>query len=128
MTGKIMNNDKRPWGEFETLSHEKVKDDSGVQSDLVIKKITVHPGKRLSYQSHVGRNENWNFLSGEGVATLEGKEVKVKSGSNILVKKGQKHRISNIGNSDLVFIEESTGDFDEDDIIRYEDDFGRESK
>ena len=114
----------RPWGSYEVLSSTKEG-----QTDKVTKKITVQPGKRLSLQSHQGREEAWTFLSGEGEVTIGDETRVVKEGVLVVVPKETKHRISNMkGTEPLVFIEVSTGFFDEDDIVRYDDDFGRVSK
>ena len=114
--------EERPWGTFEVI-HEF---DHGNGQQVVIKKIIVHPQKRLSLQSHAKRREHWLVVEGEGVVVLDEKEVIVQSESKIVVETGVKHRIANTHpEKHLVFIEIRLGEFDEDDIIRYQDDFGR---
>lgn len=114
--------ENRPWGTFEVL-HEFKRPDG---SEVVIKKITVLPGKRLSYQSHNKRKEHWLIVAGHGTVTLDGQEIIVSPESKVEVNLGAKHRIANPGsNENLIFIEISLGEFDEQDIVRHEDDFGR---
>jgi mannose-6-phosphate isomerase len=91
-----------------------------------VKSIHVLPGKRFSYQRHQKRSEHWYVTDGAGEVTLDGKVVKVSRGSIITVPQGCAHRMSNRGESELIFIEVQTGSyFGEDDIERIEDDFGR---
>ena len=86
----------------------------------------MNPGKRISLQSHKFRAEHWFIASGQGVAELDGKEIVVGPGDSIDVPIDSKHRISCYKSDPLVFIEVQTGlSFAEDDIVRFEDDFGR---
>ena len=107
----------RPWGYYEILdTHPEFK----------VKRITVLPGKRLSYQSHEKRAEHWFAVQGTGVVTLDDQLFDYSPGLSFDIGIGKKHRISNTGTINLVFIEVQTGTyFGEDDISRYEDDFGR---
>lgn len=117
----IISHEERPWGNYEVLS-------SFTQDtvDVVIKKIVVNPGKRLSLQSHRGRDESWLFIAGHGEVTIGDEEKTVQKGSVVSAPKGTKHRIANTDPIEpLVLIETSVGVFDEQDITRYEDDFGR---
>ena len=112
-----MSSDQRPWGNY-TVLH--------VEPSCQVKKLVVHPGKRLSLQSHKFRAEHWFVVSGEGTADLDGAEIRLKAGDSIDIPIGAKHRIACSSATDLVFIEVQTGSsFAEDDIVRYEDDFGR---
>lgn len=114
----------RPWGSYEILTEFTVNEPGFL--DVCVKKITVLPGKRLSYQSHKQRNEHWFFVQGEGKVILNGKELQVKVGSFVDIKIGDKHRVVNTGDKvDLIFIESQTGHYDENDIERFEDDYGR---
>jgi mannose-6-phosphate isomerase-like protein (cupin superfamily) len=91
-----------------------------------VKKVCVNPGGRLSLQSHGKRDELWTVVGGRGTAVVDGLEVILNYGSTIDIHRGQKHRIMNTGTEPLVFIEVQTGDyFGEDDIVRYQDDYGR---
>jgi mannose-6-phosphate isomerase-like protein (cupin superfamily) len=115
--------EERPWGSYEILSQFKV-DEPGFR-DSCIKKIIVKPGQRLSYQSHKQRNEHWFFVQGQGEVVLNDKTTAVSVGSNVDIKIGDKHRVINTGERDLIFIESQTGHYDEEDIERFEDDYGR---
>ncbi len=109
--------DERPWGYYEVV-------DAG--DDFRVKRICVSPGKRLSYQRHFRRTEHWYVVSGSGVVTLDDDEHPVTTGSSLDVAVRSAHRIANVGEDDLVFIEVQTGSyFGEDDIERLSDDFGR---
>lgn len=108
----------RPWGTFENL----------LDSDICkVKKIVIKPNQAPSYQFHYQRNEVWVVVQGEGLVILNDEEELVGVGSSIVVPAGVKHRIRNVGNDDLIFIEVQTGEyFGEDDIVRLEDDYNRE--
>jgi mannose-6-phosphate isomerase len=91
-----------------------------------VKRLTVEPGQRLSYQRHAHRAEHWFVVAGEGVVTLDGETRPVADGSAIDVPVGAAHRIESTGSEPLVFIEVQHGDsFAEDDIERLDDDYGR---
>mgnify|MGYP000168005075 FL=1 len=114
MTKEIGN---RPWGHYIVLlDSEQCK----------VKKITVNPNQRLSYQSHEKRREQWTVVEGELTVVLDGEEHTVYAGSSIHIPLGSKHRAWNQTGEELSFIEVQTGDyFGEDDIIRLEDSYGR---
>ncbi len=112
---------ERPWGSYTVLAEAG---DSGFK----VKTIEVHPGQRLSYQRHARRAEHWFVVAGEGVVTLDGESVKVRRGDAVDIQLGVAHRIQNTGTTPLVFVEVQHGDyFDEDDIVRLDDDYGRAS-
>lgn len=107
----------RPWGNFEVI-HET--------ESCKVKKITVNPGHKLSLQSHEKRNETWVFVKGSGRVVLDEEFFEVEKGNAVLVPIGCKHRVINNTDSELVFIETQFGSyFGEDDIVRYQDDYGR---
>lgn len=113
----VIYSEQRPWGWFEILHEE---------SNLKIKRIMVLPGKRLSYQSHEKRSENWTVLQGQALVVLDGTNHLLSSHQMIFIPAGSRHRIQNSGQRELIFIEIQTGDYlGEDDIVRYEDDFNR---
>ena len=122
-TTDIENNspvyDVRPWGSFTVL-------DEG--DNYKVKRIEVLPGKRLSYQRHSRRAEHWYVVRGTAKVTLNGVEKLVNAGESIDIARETAHRVENPHADELlVFIETQTGDyFGEDDIVRLEDDFGRE--
>jgi mannose-6-phosphate isomerase len=108
----------RPWGFYEVLSDDK--------TDHKVKRITVWPGKRLSLQYHQKRKEHWIVIAGKAIATVNEKEVRLSPGESLDIPFQARHRIENIGDVPLVFIEVQQGEyFGEDDIVRIEDDFGR---
>jgi mannose-6-phosphate isomerase len=112
-----MNFEEHPWGNYTVLHTD---------DNCQVKKLVVKPGKRISLQSHEFRAEHWFIVSGQGIAELDGKEIDAYPGDSIDVPIGSKHRISCSSTKPLVFIEVQTGSsFSEDDIVRYEDDFGR---
>jgi len=112
-----MNYEERPWGNYTVLLTEET---------CQVKKLVVNPGKRISLQSHEFRSEHWFIVSGQGTAELNGREIEVGPGDSIDVPIGSKHRISCSEGEPLVFIETQTGSsISENDIVRYDDDFGR---
>ena len=120
LMGDIMSNykEKRPWGEFENLLEE---------SFTKVKKITILPNERPSYQYHDKRSEIWSIVKGSGIATLNENIIEVKAGDVIEVPLGCRHRIENTSDhEELIFIEVQHGTyFGEDDIVRIEDDYDR---
>ena len=106
-----------PWGTWEVLLDE---------SDYKVKRITVQPNQRLSYQTHAKRKEHWFVVRGKAVVTLDGKKRRLSMGDFLDIPIGSAHRIANSTNEALVFIEVQTGEyFGEDDIVRLKDDYGR---
>ena len=109
----------RPWGSYETV-------DSG--EGFHVKRITIYPRSRLSLQSHEQRAEHWVVVSGEAIVTRGNEKFSLNANASTYISPGTIHRLENSGNEDLVLIEVQTGTyFGEDDIVRYEDDFGRET-
>jgi mannose-6-phosphate isomerase len=107
----------RPWGRFDVL------DDA---EDCKVKRMTVAPGQRLSYQRHERRAEHWFVVSGRATVTLDGADHDLGPGEAIDIPRGGAHRVANPGTDDLVFVEVQLGDyFGEDDITRLSDDYGR---
>jgi len=108
--------EKRPWGNFRVVLDEK---------NVKIKKITVNPEGVLSLQLHRYRDEWWKVIKGEGEVQIGNEILEVSKGTSLNIDRYQVHRISNTGDSDLVFVEVQTGVCNEDDIIRIEDMYGR---
>ena len=107
----------RPWGFFETLIKE---------NNFHVKIISVLPKARLSLQSHKHRAEHWVVVDGQANVTLEDEEKIIKTNQSIYIPKGNKHRLHNKSSSPLKVIEVQTGFYlEEDDIIRYDDDYSR---
>jgi len=108
---------ERPWGYYEILMEDL---------EHKVKRIVVYPGARLSLQRHRHRDEHWLIVSGEAVFTLNTDEIILQKGQSVDIPRGASHRVRNAGPSDLVIVEVQTGDyFDENDIERLEDDYGR---
>ncbi|MBB4823638.1 mannose-1-phosphate guanylyltransferase/mannose-6-phosphate isomerase [Sporosarcina luteola] len=108
----------RPWGYYKTVF---LSDYSRV------KIIKVNPGEELSLQEHKKREEHWVIVKGKGEITVGESMKSVDEGSYIFIPKGCKHRIKNNShNSSLMISEVQLGSyFEEDDIIRYLDKYGR---
>ena len=117
MKRKLKNrfNDKRPWGSEEIFT---------LNEKSSVKILTFKPGKRNSLQYHHNRTEFWRFLDNSAKVTVGKRTFKVKNGSEVLVPKRANHRIHALSKPVRV-LEISFGDFDEADIVRVEDDYGR---
>jgi mannose-6-phosphate isomerase-like protein (cupin superfamily) len=113
-----LEQDTRPWGGYQVLADEP---------DHKVKRITVLPGKRLSLQSHRFRSEHWHIVSGRALVTRDAELLPLEAGQSVDIPQGARHRVLNPDTDrPLVFIEIQRGSyFGEDDITRYEDDFGR---
>lgn len=107
----------RPWGSFTVLCEGP---------GYKVKKVSVSPRQRLSYQFHHHRQEHWLVVEGVATITLEGEVHVLEVGQTIDIPLGAKHRIANTGAIPMTIIEIQRGDYvGEDDIVRIEDDFGR---
>lgn len=107
----------RPWGAY-TVINEGV--------GYKVKRIDVKAGGVLSYQSHQHRAERWTVVEGEIIVVLEGEEIPLKTGESCQIPLGAKHRIINRTEQNAALIEVQIGDYlGEDDIVRYEDIYGR---
>ena len=109
--------EQRPWGFYEIL----------LETDYTkVKQMTVNPGQRLSYQYHSKRKEFWTIVNGSATVILDDEKILIAQGESINIPLGAKHRIMNETNELVVFIEVQTGTyFGEDDIIRIDDEYGR---
>ncbi|ABE52517.1 mannose-1-phosphate guanylyltransferase/mannose-6-phosphate isomerase [Methanococcoides burtonii] len=107
----------RPWGTYTILeSTERHK----------IKNITVMPQKKLSYQLHHHRSEHWVVVEGIACVQIEGKHFYLRQGESTFIRPGDKHRLLNPGKLPLEIIEVQLGEsVDEDDIVRFDDEYGR---
>lgn len=108
----------RPWGQYTVLEEgERYK----------IKHIIVLPKKRLSLQKHHHRSEHWIVVKGMARVVVESKEMFIGNGESTFIPSGFTHRLENPGNVSLEIVEVQIGEYlGEDDIERFEDDFGRE--
>ena len=107
----------RPWGSYTVLEEgERYK----------IKRLTVLPGRKLSLQMHYHRSEHWVVVRGTARVIVGDKEILLRPGESTFIPAGVKHRLENPGKVVLEVIETQIGEYlGEDDIIRFQDDFGR---
>jgi mannose-1-phosphate guanylyltransferase / mannose-6-phosphate isomerase len=110
----------RPWGFYESL-------DAGERHQ--VKHLMVYPGAALSLQMHHRRAEHWVVVSGHARVTV-GEEIKIlQENESTYIPVGTKHRLENPGSAPLSIIEVQSGDYlGEDDIVRFDDVYGRSSK
>ncbi len=106
---------EKPWGKFEQFTHN---------IPSTVKILTINAGEQFSLQSHTKRSEFWKVINGDGIFEIGGNKHEVKTGDEYEVGIAEKHRITGGGNG-IKVLEISTGDFDEEDITRYEDKYGR---
>ena len=107
--------EERPWGLFRRFTNNEVS---------TVKIIKVNPNEELSLQSHSKREEFWRVLSGGGVFEIDGKEYTIEKDLEQYIPVGVKHKMK-ANDLGLEVLEIALGDFDEGDIIRYEDKYGR---
>ena len=116
-TYKKGDHDTRPWGTWEVLDGS---------TDYCVKKICVTPHQKLSLQLHHHRSEHWIIVKGEAIVTLGEEQIVRKADESIYIPVNTKHRIQNDTEENVEFIEIQTGDnLDENDIVRFEDVYGR---
>lgn len=95
-------------------------------SGFKVKRICVYPGKKLSLQSHNKRSEHCVITKGKVKVQVGVDFIELNVNQHVYIPKETLHRIENIGKEIVEFIETQIGEYlGEDDIIRYEDDFGR---
>jgi mannose-1-phosphate guanylyltransferase len=107
----------RPWGKYDALDHGK---------RYQVKRITVKPGEKISTQMHHHRAEHWVVVSGIAKVTNGDKTFLVKENESTYIPIGTIHALENSGKIPLEMIEVQSGAYlGEDDIIRFEDKYGR---
>ena len=107
----------RPWGSYETLD---------IGKNYQVKRLIVNPGKKLSLQLHNRRAEHWVVVKGTATVTCGEKIYDLQVNESTYIPLGEKHRLENKYDTPLEVIEVQSGDYlGEDDIVRFEDDFGR---
>jgi len=107
----------RPWGSYTILEDG---------ATYKIKRVTVKPNERLSLQLHHHRSEHWVVVSGTAEVELNGETRFLRKGESTFVHSGTKHRLKNPGLLPLEVIEVQLGDYlEEDDIVRFDDEYGR---
>ena len=108
----------RPWGYYLVLHEE---------AGYKVKQFVVRPGNRMSLQRHRRRAEHWQVVRGEAVVTRGKETVRLLPGGAIDIPLGALHRVECGGKENLVLIEVQIGEYmGEDDIERFEDDYGRD--
>jgi mannose-6-phosphate isomerase-like protein (cupin superfamily) len=105
---------KRPWGSFELFT---------LNENCTVKLINVEKGKRLSLQYHSKRSEFWKVVAGKVEVTLDSSKIILGKGETVTIPLGAIHRIKGLKES--IILEIAFGEFDEDDIVRIDDDFNR---
>ena len=107
----------RPWGNYQTIDHGE---------RYQVKRIEVKPGESLSLQMHHHRAEHWVVVSGTALVQQGEKEVLLSENESIYIPLGETHRLTNPGKLTLQLIEVQSGSYlGEDDIVRFEDTYGR---
>ncbi len=107
----------RPWGGFIRFTKSEPS---------TVKILTIKAGEAFSLQYHMNRNEYWFVLEGQAEVVIGDKQVTAAAGDEFFIEQKIKHRIKAVGGSVRV-LEISFGDFDEADIVRLEDNYGRVS-
>lgn len=107
----------RPWGSYTVLEEGAM---------YKIKRVTVRAGERLSLQLHHHRSEHWVVVNGTAEIELNGEKKLLRKGESTYVHSGMRHRLKNPGLIPLEVIEVQLGDYlEEDDIVRFDDEYGR---
>ena len=107
----------RPWGHYESLVED---------INWKVKIITVKPFEQLSLQKHLHRSEHWVVVKGQAKVEVDKKKMILKENESAYIPCDTKHRLSNEINIPLIIIEIQTGSYlGEDDIQRFEDNYGR---
>ena len=108
---------ERPWGWYKCICRG---------DNYAVKKIWVAPDQRLSLQYHNLRAEHWTVVNGSAEVEVDGNVSILNKNQSTYIPKNCKHRLANPNNSILTLIEVQNGDYlGEDDIIRFEDNYGR---
>jgi len=108
----------RPWGYYEVLDNT---------TQFRVKRICVKPGASLSLQMHHFRSEHWVVINGIAEVTCGEKCFTLIENQSTYIPAKEKHRLKNTGTDSLILIEVQTGSYlGEDDIVRFEDHYGRE--
>jgi mannose-1-phosphate guanylyltransferase/mannose-6-phosphate isomerase len=108
----------RPWGSYTVLEES---------ANFKIKRIVVNSGAKLSMQMHKHRSEHWVVVSGEATITNGDMQFVLQANQSTYIPKTHRHRLANNGSEPLSIIEVQCGDYvGEDDIIRFEDTYGRQ--
>ena len=107
---------ERPWGSFKQYANNR---------DCTVSLMTALPGQRLSLQSHTGRAELWIVIDDGAVVQVGEQSREYKAGAEIWIPANEKHRLSCGGNQPVRVLEVAFGNWQQDDITRYADDYQR---
>lgn len=107
---------ERPWGSFKQYAFN---------SDCTVSLMTVLPGQRLSLQSHTGRAELWIVLDDGAVVQVGDATSNYKAGEEVWIPANEKHRLGCAGEKPVRVLEVAFGNWQQDDIKRYADDYLR---
>ena len=107
--------ESRPWGRFEKFHENK---------SCTVKLIYVNANSRLSLQYHKKRSEFWKVIKGTAMVELDEKRIVLEEGETITIPRQVRHRVRAL-ESECIILEISYGRFDENDIVRLEDDYQR---
>jgi mannose-6-phosphate isomerase-like protein (cupin superfamily) len=107
--------EKRPWGGYQIIAEDA----------QAVKILRVNPMTRLSLQTHAKRSERWTPITDGMLAIIGENAVVLEPFKTYVVDVGQIHRIMNYSGEVGIIVETLHGEYDEDDIVRLEDDFGR---
>jgi mannose-6-phosphate isomerase len=107
--------ESRPWGRFEKFHENK---------SCTVKLIYVNANSRLSLQYHKKRSEFWKIIKGTAMVEIDGKTIILAEGETITIPRQVKHRVL-AHESECIILEIAYGRFDENDIVRLEDDYHR---
>lgn len=106
---------ERPWGSFKQYAHN---------AEVTVSLMTVHPGARLSLQSHTGRAELWIVLDEGAIVEVDDEIFYPAAGAEIWIGANARHRLSSHGPTVRV-LEVAFGNWQQADITRYADDYQR---
>ncbi len=117
--GKYHKKSYRPWGSFTSIERG---------SSWQVKKLEIKPKASISLQLHHKRSENWVIVNGTARVEIDGEISVLRKNEGAYIPIGSKHRLSNPGEIPLILIEIQSGSYlGEDDIVRFEDIYGRSS-
>jgi len=107
---------ERPWGHFSQFAFNQ---------DCTVSLMTVKPGQRLSLQSHTGRSELWIVLDDGAVIQVDDRIEEYRAGDEVWIAANVRHRLSCKGPNPVRVLEVAFGNWQQDDITRYADDYNR---
>jgi len=106
---------KRPWGQFDQFTQNE---------NTTVKIMSINPMESVSLQYHNHRKEFWHILSGNPIIIIGEKKINAKPGDEFTIEERELHQVEATDKA-VQFLEIAFGDFDEDDIVRIKDKYGR---